>query len=165
MNIGPGITIGNGITISDLLVLPAGDNNLAFDSTDFFNQYTFATNTLSLTFNTDGTITASGTNSGPTRWYTTTPVASEYEIAVKSTLLNITGIGTGVFSIAGIPQSVSVKSSYYPLTSGVTINATYTGYTPASDELYIVYDVFIRRTDLTKEIIRVNNQMNIFPDT
>jgi hypothetical protein len=165
MNIGPGITIGGGITLSESLVLPAGDTNLAFNSVDFFNQFTFVTNTLSLTFNTDGTITASGSNSGPTRWYTTTPVASAYEIAVKATLLNITGIGTGVFSIAGVPQSISVKSSYYPLTSGVTINTTFTGYTPSSDEILIIYDVFIRRTDLTKEIIRVDNQMNIFPDT
>jgi hypothetical protein len=163
MKIGTGIKVGGGVKITSFSIL--GDTDLAFNSSDFINQYIFNSNTLSVTFNANGTITAADPFTGPTRWFTTTPVASAYEIAVKATFLNINGIGTGVFSIAGVPQSVNVKSSYYSLTSGVTINATYTGYTPSSDEFYIVYDVFIRRTDLAKEITRSGNQMDIFPDT
>jgi len=163
MKIGPGITIGGGVKITSFSIL--GDTDLAFNSSDFINQYTFVTNTLSVTFNANGTITAAAESDGPTRWFTTTPVASAYEIAVTATTLDIYGSGTGVFSIAGVPQSLNVKSSYYPLTSGVTINATYTGYTPSSDEFLINYNVFIRRTDLAKEITRSGNQMDIYPDT
>jgi hypothetical protein len=162
MKIGTGIKVGGGVKITSFTIF--SDTDLAFNSVNIFNQYTFVTNTLSVTFNADGTITAAESG-GPTRWYTTTPAASAYEIAVTATILDIYGSGTGVFSIAGVPQSLNVKSSYYPLTSGVTINATYTGYTPSSDEFLINYNVFIRRTDLAKEITRSGNQMDIFPDT
>ena len=163
MKIGTGIKVGGGVKITSFSIL--GDTDLAFNSPDFINQYTFNSNTLSVTFNANGTITAADPFTGPTRWFTTTPVASTYEIAVTATEFNIFGIGTGVFSIAGVTQSVNVKSSYYPLTSGVTINATYTGYTPSSDEFFMRYTIFIRRTDLAKEITRSGNQIDIFPDT
>lgn len=163
MKIGTGIKVGGGVKITSFSIL--GDTDLAFNSPDFINQYTFNSNTLSVTFNANGTITAADLFTGPTRWYTTTPVASAYEIAVTATEFNIFGSGTGVFSIAGVTQSVNVKSSYYPLTSGVTINATYTGYTPSSDEFFMRYNIFIRRTDLAKEITRSGNQIDIYPDT
>ena len=163
MKIGTGIKVGGGVNKTSFSIL--GDTDLAFNSSDFINQYIFNSNTLSVTFNANGTITAADPFTGPTRWFTTTPVASTYEIAVTATEFSIFGIGTGVFSIAGVPQSVNVKSSYYPLTSGVTINATYTGYTPSSDEFFMRYNIFIRRTDLAKEITRSGNQMDIFPDT
>ena len=163
MKIGTVIKVGGGIKITSFSNL--GDTDLAFNSVDFINQFTFSTNTLSVAFNANGTITATDSSQGPTRWYLTTPMASTYEIAVTITYYDIFGSGTGVFSIAGVPQSLNVKSSYYPLTSGVTVNATYTGYNPGGDEFFMRYNVFIRRTDLSREITRSGNQIDIFPDT
>jgi len=163
MEIGPGITIGRGVNfgfVSVAATIPS-DSNLAFNSVNFLNQFKFSspyTNTV--TFNADGSISSSPNAGDLTRWYTGTPAnASQFEIAVQITFQSLLGSPAGTFTINGVSQVDGVKSSYYPLTSGITIGQTFSSVNPG-DEWYNEYTIYIRKTG-ANEINRIGNQTDI----
>ena len=164
MNIGGGITIRGGLNIiRDVLTY---DPNLAFDSASALNQtnYDPLTNYITtVTFNANGSISSSPDAGSLTRWYTGTPEdASQFEIAVLVTFqdLYVSDIATGTFKINNVSQVQNVKSSYYPLTSGITISSALLN-SVSGDEWINTYRVFIRKIGMN-EIIRDGNSTDIF---
>ena len=164
MIITPGIRISGGLKINPPTVVASGsDSNLAFSpaATIFFQSKFSAPYTITNTFNANGSITAS-VGSNPTRWYTGTPAnASQFEIAVLIYIQDLIGAGPATFTVNGVSQVQNVKSSYYPLTSGITIAQTQSSVTPG-DEWFNEYTIFIRKIG-QNEITLTGNQSAIAP--
>jgi hypothetical protein len=159
MIITPGIKISGGLRIN-----PIGpDLNLTFSpaATIFFQTKFTAPYTITNTFNADGSITSSRVTA-PTRWYTGTPAnAAQFEIAVLITNQSLIGSGPATFTVNGISQTLNVKSSYYPLTSGITIAQTQSSVT-SGDEWFNEYTIFIKKIG-QNEITLIGNQSSISP--
>jgi hypothetical protein len=164
MKIGGGVIIQGGLNIiMDPLTY---DPNLVFNSASALTQTNFdpLTNYITtVTFNANGSISSSPNAGSLTGWYTGTPTdASQFEIAVLVTYqdLYVSDIATGTFKINNVSQVQDVKSSYYPLTSGITISSALLN-SVSGDEWINTYRVFIRKIGMN-EIIRDGNITDIF---